>query len=97
MTLLIFSDMPIFAVRLILKHLSWHAAVKPVWAFSDSWHVAVNSDVKQSMYGMGVHDIVMHDVGMPDMDVHYVAVHYVAMHDVGVLGMAMPSMDVYKM
>jgi hypothetical protein len=33
MMLLIFSDMPTFAVGLILKHLSWHAAVKPVWAF----------------------------------------------------------------
>jgi hypothetical protein len=33
MTLLIFSDMPIFAVELILKHFSWHVAVKTVWAF----------------------------------------------------------------
>jgi hypothetical protein len=30
MTLLIFSDMPTFAVELILKQLSWHAAVKRV-------------------------------------------------------------------
>jgi hypothetical protein len=33
MTLLIFSDMPTFAVELILKHLSWHVSVQPVWAF----------------------------------------------------------------
>jgi hypothetical protein len=67
MMLLIYSDMPIFAVGLILKHLSWHVAVKPVWVFSDSWHVAVNSDIKQTMHGMGVHDIVVHDVAVPGM------------------------------
>jgi hypothetical protein len=86
MTLLIFSDMPIFAVGLILKHLSWHVAVKPVWAFSNSWHVAVNSDIKQTMHGMDMHDIVMHDVGMHDIGVH----------DVAVPGMAMPSMTFIK-
>jgi hypothetical protein len=86
MTLLIFSDMPIFAVGLILKHFSWHAAVKSVWVFSDSWHVAVNSDIKQTMHGMLVHDIVVHDAGMHDM----------GMHDMAVPGMAMPSMVVYK-
>ncbi len=86
LTLFIFSDMPIFAVGLILKHLSWHAAVKPVWVFSDSWHVTVNSDIKQTMHGMGMHDIIVHDVGMHDMGVH----------EVDVPGMAMPSMDVYK-
>jgi hypothetical protein len=32
MTLIIFSEMPTFAVVLILKHLSRHAAVKPVLA-----------------------------------------------------------------
>jgi hypothetical protein len=32
MTLLIFSDMPTFAVLLNFKQLSWHAAVKPVFA-----------------------------------------------------------------
>jgi hypothetical protein len=31
--------------------------------FSNCWHVAVNSDVKQTMQGMGVHDVVVHDVG----------------------------------
>jgi hypothetical protein len=59
--------------------------------FSDSWHVAVNSDVKHTMHNMGVHDVVVHDVGMHDMGMHDVAVH-----DVGVSGMAMPSMDFYK-
>jgi hypothetical protein len=96
MTLLIFSDMPIFAVGLILKHLSWHAAVKPVWAFSNSWHVAVNSGVKETMHGMGMHDMVRHDVGMHDIDVHVVAMHYVAVHNVGLPGITMPSMDVYE-
>ncbi len=96
MTLLIFSDMPIFAVELILKHLSWHADVKPVWAFSDSWHVALNSDVKETLHGMGMHDMVVHHVGMHDMGVHDVAVHYMAVHDVGLPGMAMPSLDVYR-
>ncbi len=84
--LLIFSDMPIFAEGLILKHLSWHVALKPVWVFSDSWHVAVNSDIKQTMHSMGMHDIVVHDVGM----------HGMGVHDVAVPGMAMPSLDLYK-
>jgi hypothetical protein len=85
MTLLIFSDMPVFAVGLNLKHLSRHVAVKPVWVCSDSWHVAANSDVKQTMHGMGVHDVVVHDMGMHDMGVH----------DMAMPGMAMPSLDVY--
>ncbi len=51
--------------------------------FSDSWHVAVNSDIKHTMHGIGVHDVVVHDVGMHDMGVHDVAVHDVAVHDVG--------------
>jgi hypothetical protein len=65
--------------------------------FSDSWHVAVNSDVKHTMHGMGVHDVVVHDLGMHDMGMHEVVVHDVAVHDVGVPGMAMPSMDIHKM
>ncbi len=85
MTLLIFSDMPIFAVGLILKHFSWHAAVKPVWVFSVSWHVAVNSDIKQTINSMRVHDII-EDASMHDMGVH----------DMAVPGMAMPSMVVCK-
>ncbi len=32
MTLLIFTDMPTFAVESNLKQLSWHAAVKPVFS-----------------------------------------------------------------
>ncbi len=60
--------------------------------FSDSWHVAVNSDVKHTMHSMGVHDVGIHDMGM-----HDVTVHEVAVHDVGVPGMAMPSMDFNKM
>jgi hypothetical protein len=64
--------------------------------YSDSWHVAVNSDVKHTMHGMGVHDVVVHDVGMQDMGVHDVAVLDVAVHDVGMPGMAVPSMDIHK-
>jgi hypothetical protein len=52
--------------------------------FSNNWHVAVNSDIKHTMHGMGVHDMGMHGVAM----------HYEAMHDVGMPGMAVPSMDV---
>ncbi len=79
---LFFSNMPTFAAGKILKHFSWH--------------FAVNSDVKHTVDGMGVHDVVVHDVGMHDMSVHDVAVYYVAVHDMGVPGMAMPGMDVYK-
>jgi hypothetical protein len=39
--------------------------------FSDSWHVAVNSNIKHKIHGMGMHDVGMHDV----------AVHYMAVHD----------------
>jgi hypothetical protein len=59
--------------------------------FSDSWHFAFNSDVKQTMDCMGMHGMVVQDVGMHDM-----AVHYVAVHDVGVPGMAMPSVSFTK-
>jgi hypothetical protein len=64
--------------------------------FSDSWHVAVNSDVKHTMPGIGVHDVVVHDVGMHDMGVHDVAVHDVTVHDVGMPGMAVPCIDINK-
>ncbi len=50
-------------------------------AYRDSWHVAVNTDIKHTMHGMGVHDMAMHDVGVHDMAVHDVAVHDVAVHD----------------
>jgi hypothetical protein len=49
--------------------------------FSDSWHVAVNSDVKHTMHDIGVHDVALHDV---------------TVHDEGMPGMAVPSMDVHK-
>ncbi len=67
MTLLIFSDMPTFAVVLNLKQLSWHGAVKPVLPYSVSWHVAVNSYIKHSMHCIGVHDVVVLDVTMHDV------------------------------
>jgi hypothetical protein len=63
--------------------------------FRNSWHVAVNSGVKQRMHNMGMNDVVVHDVGMHDRAAHDVAMHDVAVHDVGVPGMAMPSMDFY--
>ncbi len=59
--------------------------------YSDSWHVAVNSDIKHTMHGMGVQDVVVHDVGMHDM-----GVHDIVMHDVGMSGMGMPGMDIQK-
>ncbi len=96
MTLLIFSDMSTFSVGLILKQLSWHAAVNQFGPFSNSWHVAVNSDIKHTMHGIGVHDVVLHDVGMHDIGVRDVALHDVTVHDVGMSGMAVPSMDVHK-
>jgi hypothetical protein len=64
--------------------------------FSNSWHVAVNSDVKHTMHGIGVHDVVVHDVGMHDMGVHDVALHDMTVHNVGMPGRAVPSMDVHK-
>ncbi len=57
----------------------------------------VNSEVKHTMHGIGVHDVVVHDVGMHDMGGHDMAVHDVTVHDVGMPGMAVPSMDVHKM
>jgi hypothetical protein len=64
--------------------------------FSDSWHVAVNSDVKHTMHSMGMHDLGMNDMGMHDVAVHDMAVHDMAVHDVGFPGMAMSSMDFYQ-
>jgi hypothetical protein len=46
--------------------------------FSDSWHVAVNSDVRHTTHGMGVHDVVVHDVGMHDMGMHGIGMHDLA-------------------
>jgi hypothetical protein len=79
MALLIFSDMQTFAEVLNLKQLSWHAA----WflPYSDSWQVAVNSDIKHSMHYMGGHDVAVHDV-----DVHSPEVYCVSMH-----GMDLPG------
>jgi hypothetical protein len=61
------------------------------WAYSDSWHVAVNSDVRHIIHGMGGHDMAMHDKGVHDMGVHDVAVHGMAMHD-----MAVPCVGVHQ-
>jgi hypothetical protein len=54
------------------------------WAYSDSWRVAVNSDVKHTMHGMGVHDMAVHDVGVDEVAVHGVAMSGVAVPGVGV-------------
>jgi hypothetical protein len=59
MTLLIFSDMPTFAVGLILKHLSGMPLLNQFGPVSDSWHVAANYDIKHTMHGIGVHDVVV--------------------------------------
>jgi hypothetical protein len=50
MTMLSFSDMPTFAVGLILKHFSCTLLLNQFGPFSNSWHVAVNSDVKHTMH-----------------------------------------------
>jgi hypothetical protein len=66
--------------------------LKQFGLFSDSWHVAVNSDVMHSMHRMGGHDVVVHDLGMNDMGVHDVAVHDMAVHDVAVHDVGVPDM-----
>ncbi len=38
------------------------------WTYSDSWHVAVNSDAKHTMHSMGVYDVGIHNMGMHDVD-----------------------------
>jgi hypothetical protein len=45
------------------------------WSYSDSWHVAINSDVKYTihvigMHYMGLHNMYVHDVDVPGMGVH---------------------------
>ncbi len=85
MMLVIFSDMPAFAVGLILKQLSWHAAVNHFLQYRDSWYGAVNSDIKHSMHCMGMHDVAVHVVAVHDMALHDVAMHDVAMHYVAML------------
>jgi hypothetical protein len=62
MTLLIFSVMPTFAIVLNLKQLSCMPMLNRFLPYSYSWHVAVNSDIKHSMYCIGVHDVAVHDV-----------------------------------
>jgi hypothetical protein len=34
------------------------------WPYSDSWYVAVNSDVKHAVHGMDVHSVGVHDLGV---------------------------------
>jgi hypothetical protein len=78
-----------------LKHFSCTLLLNQFGPFSNSWHVAVNSDVKHTMHGM-VDDTVMHDACMHDMGMHDVDVHNVAVHFMGMPVMAVPSTDVYK-
>jgi hypothetical protein len=49
------------------------------WPYGDSWHVAVDSDKKRTMYGIGRYCLALHDV----------VVHDMAVHDVGVPGVKM--------
>ncbi len=51
------------------------------WPYSDSWHVAINSNVKHTMQGMGMHEVAVHDM---------------AVHDAVVHGMDVPGKDVPK-
>jgi hypothetical protein len=94
MTLLIFSDMPTFAVVLNLKQLSWHALLNSYLPYSDSWHAAVNFDIKRSMNCMGMHNVTMHDVAVHDMALHDVAMHDVTVHIAGIYCGSMHGMDV---
>jgi hypothetical protein len=48
--------------------------------YSNSWHVAVNSDIKHPMHCMGVHDMTMHDVAVHDVALHDMVMHEVAVH-----------------
>ncbi len=64
-------------------------------SFSNSWHVAVNFDVKHTMHSMGMYGVVVYDVGMHDMGVHDVAVHYMSVHDVGKPGMTVLAWTIY--
>jgi hypothetical protein len=59
--------------------------------YSNSWHVAVNSDVKHSMHGIGVHDVAVHDMAMNSMAVHDMGMHNVGVYCVGMYGMALPG------
>jgi hypothetical protein len=49
------------------------------WLYSDSWHVAVNSNLRHTMHGMAVYDVAMHDMAMHDMAVHHMDVHSLGM------------------
>jgi hypothetical protein len=71
------------------------------WPYSDSWHVAVNSNVKHTN-GQGIHDVAMiymgvHDVGVHDVGarVHSMGVHSVGVYGVGVHGMDVPGVGVH--
>jgi hypothetical protein len=57
--------------------------------------VAVNSDVKHTMHGMGVHDMVVHDVGMHDMACMMWPCMTGSCMMWGMAGMAVPSMDIH--
>jgi hypothetical protein len=81
--------MPTFVVALNLKQLVWQAAVNRFLPYSDSRHVAVNSDIKHSIPCMEVLSVAMLDVTM-----HDVALHDVAVHCTGVYCMSMHGMNV---
>jgi hypothetical protein len=66
------------------------------WAYSDSWHVAVNSDIKHTVYGMGVHDMAARDVGVHEVGVHDMGVHDVAVHDAAVHDVGLPGVGIHK-
>jgi hypothetical protein len=58
------------------------------WPYSDSWHVAVNSNVKHTN-GMGMPDMALHDMDMLDVGVHDMGVHSMDMHRMGEHNMGM--------
>jgi hypothetical protein len=77
MALLILSNIPAFAEVLIFCQLSWPAA-------SDSWNVAVISDVKHKMHGLG-----MHAVGVCSLTIRSIGVNCMNVHTVDMPGMGM--------
>jgi hypothetical protein len=62
--------------------------------YIDSWHGALNSDIKHPMYCRGVHDVAMHDVAVHDLALHDGVKHDVAMHSGGMYCVSMHDMDV---
>jgi hypothetical protein len=66
------------------------------WPYRDSWHVAVNSNVKHTN-GKGIHNVAVIYIGVHDVGarVHSMGVHSVVVYGVGVHGMDVPGVGVH--